>query len=72
VFWAISKMPYGLFSWRVPSYWSEMDVKVDLLGDLLGAIPRVMCKVLARDEEGDLVVQEYIVEAVFTTFYGRS
>jgi hypothetical protein len=49
-----------------------MDVKVDLLGDLLGAIPRVMCKVLARDEEGDLVVQEYIVEAVFTTFYGRS
>jgi hypothetical protein len=49
-----------------------MGVKVDLLGDLLGAIPGVMCKGLARDEKVDLVIQEYIVEAVFTTFYRRS
>ena len=47
----------------MPSYLSEMDVKLDLMRDMFDAIPRAMCKRLARDMKG------CFVEAVVSTFY---
>ena len=46
-----------------------MDIKLDLMRDLFDAIPRAICKKLARDEKRDFVVQEYGVEAVAAMFY---
>ena len=53
----------------MPSYWLEMDVKLDLMRDLLDTIPRAICKKLARDMKGCFAVQECCVEAVVSTFY---
>jgi hypothetical protein len=57
---------------RVPSYGSEMAVKLDLMRDLFDAIHRAICKKLAIDAEGDFAAWEYAVEAFISTFYRES
>ena len=55
--------------WRMPSSWSEIDLDLGLVRDLLDTIPRARCKELARDKVGYFAAQECLVEAVISTSY---